>query len=183
MPTILEQKVTSVEAHRSYRDLVHKLGSAAPGPAPPGLMVPPGPAALAGAPSWVYHRCGIERRRADTIRGVARSARRVEEAAALPPPEARLRLLALPGVGPWTAAKVALVAWGDPDAVCVGDYHLPHLVTLALAGERRGDDRRMLELLEPYRGHRARVIRLLALGGIQAPRFGPRMRLRRIAAI
>jgi len=41
----------------------------------------------------------------------------------------------------------------------------------------------MLELLEPYRGHRARVIRLLTLGGIQAPRFGPRMRLRRIAAI
>ena len=31
-------------------------------------------------------------------------------------------------------------------------------------GERRGTDERMLELLEPFRGHRARVIRLLLSG-------------------
>jgi hypothetical protein len=36
----------------------------------------------------------------------------------------------------------------------------------------------MLELLEPYRGHRARVIRLIGVAGIMAPRFGPRMPLR-----
>src|SRR5207247_7586161 len=72
---------------------------------------------------------------------------------------------------------------GDSDAVSLGDYHLPHQVAWALAGEPRGTEARMLELLAPYRGHRARVIRLLTLGGIQAPRFGPRMRLRRIAAI
>jgi hypothetical protein len=41
----------------------------------------------------------------------------------------------------------------------------------------------MLELLEPYRGHRGRVIRLLEAGGITAPRFGPRMPLRSIAAL
>jgi hypothetical protein len=38
----------------------------------------------------------------------------------------------------------------------------------------------MLELLEPYRGHRARVLRLLMLAGASAPRFGPRMPLRDI---
>jgi len=78
---------------------------------------------------------------------------------------------------------VSVVALGDRDVVSLGDYHLPHQVSWALAGEARGSEARMLELLEPYRGHRARVIRLLTLGGIQAPRFGPRMRLRRIAAI
>ncbi|MGH9283934.1 MAG: DNA-3-methyladenine glycosylase 2 family protein, partial [Acidimicrobiales bacterium] len=87
------------------------------------------------------------------------------------------------GVGPWTAAEVALVAMGDADAVSVNDYHLPHQVAFALAGEPRADDARMLELLEPYRGHRGRVIRLILAGGIQAPRFGPRRRLRAIAAI
>jgi 3-methyladenine DNA glycosylase/8-oxoguanine DNA glycosylase len=86
-------------------------------------------------------------------------------------------------VGRWTAAEVAIVALGDADAVSVGDYHLPHQVAWALAGQSRGDDARMIELLEPYRGHRGRVIRLLEAGGITAPRFGPRLPLQSIAAL
>ena len=88
------------------------------------------------------------------------------------------RLEAFPGVGPWTAAKVALVALGDSDAVPVGDYNLPHSIGYALEGTPRSSDERMLELLDPYRGHRARVIRLIGVAGISAPRFGPRMPLR-----
>ena len=85
------------------------------------------------------------------------------------------------GVGPWTAAKVASVALGDPDAVPVGDYNLPHMVGYALEGTARSTDERMLELLEGYRGHRARVLRLLTVAGIGAPRFGPKKPLRDIA--
>ena len=96
---------------------------------------------------------------------------------------ARRRLCALPGVGPWTAAEVALVALGDRDAVPVGDYHLPHQVAWALAGEARGDDARMLELLEPFAGHRGRVVRLVVAAGVTAPRFGPRAEVRSIAGI
>jgi 3-methyladenine DNA glycosylase/8-oxoguanine DNA glycosylase len=87
---------------------------------------------------------------------------------------AAARLRAYPGIGPWTAAEVTLRALGDPDAVSVGDFHLPNVVAFALAGEPRGDDARMLELLEPWRGHRARVVRLLEAGGIEAPKYGPR---------
>jgi len=76
---------------------------------------------------------------------------------------------------------VATVALGDRDSVSLGDYNLPNTVSWALAGEPRGTDERMLGLLEPYRGHRARVLRLLAAAGITAPRFGPRMPLRRFA--
>jgi len=90
------------------------------------------------------------------------------------PAEATERLVAYPGIGPWTAAEVTLRALGDPDAVSLGDFHLPNLVAWALAGEPRADDARMLELLEPWRGHRARVIRLLEASGLAAPRFGPR---------
>jgi 3-methyladenine DNA glycosylase/8-oxoguanine DNA glycosylase len=54
---------------------------------------------------------------------------------------------------------------GDPDAVPVGDLHLPRLVARALAGERDADDRRMLELLAPYGGHRFRLVRLLLAEG------------------
>ncbi len=89
-------------------------------------------------------------------------------------------LLAIPGVGPWTAGEVGRAALGDPDAVSVGDYHLPSLVAWLLAGERRADDARMLELLEPYRGQRGRVIRLLEAAGTWPPRRGPRMPARSI---
>jgi hypothetical protein len=33
----------------------------------------------------------------------------------------------------------------------------------------------MVELLEPWRGHRQRVVRLLELSGAHKPRFGPRL--------
>jgi hypothetical protein len=33
----------------------------------------------------------------------------------------------------------------------------------------------MLELLEPWRGHRQRVMRLIGASGVRTPRFGPRM--------
>ena len=62
-----------------------------------------------------------------------------------------------------------------------GDYHLPDQVAWALAGEPRADDARMLELLEPWRGHRGRVLRLLGAGAGAAPRYGPRMPLRSIS--
>jgi 3-methyladenine DNA glycosylase/8-oxoguanine DNA glycosylase len=95
---------------------------------------------------------------------------------------ARERLQAFPGVGPWTAAEVARIALGDADAVSVGDYHLPHLVGWALAGEARGTDERMLELLEPYRGQRGRVQLLLEASGLHAPRYGPRAEVGSIAS-
>jgi endonuclease III len=180
VPAILAQKVTSTESHRSYRALVESLGEQAPGPVR--LTVPPSPRVLARTPYWTFHRFGIERRRAETIIGAARSAIRLEEAAGMDIAAAHRRLEAFPGVGPWTAAKVALVAMGDADAVPVGDYNLPHSVGYALEGTPRSSDERMLELLEPYRGHRARVIRLIGVAGITAPRFGPKMPLRNFSA-
>lgn len=181
LPTVLEQKVPGVEAYASYAQLVRALGEPAPGEL--GLRLPPEPARLLATPYWAVHRFGIERRRFGVIQTVAARARRLEATADMDPVEARRVLTSLPGIGPWSAAEVSVVAYGDRDAVSLGDYHLPHQVAWGLAGEVRGTDARMLELLEPYRGHRARVIRLLTLGGIQAPRFGPRMRLRRISAI
>jgi 3-methyladenine DNA glycosylase/8-oxoguanine DNA glycosylase len=179
VPVVLAQQVTSEEARSSYRALVAALGEVAPGPMR--LTLPPSPKLLAETPYWSFHRFGIERRRAEVIMRAARSVKRLEEIVGMDVADAYSRLQAFPGVGPWTAAKVASVALGDPDAVPVGDYHLPHIIGYVFEGTPRSTDERMLELLEPYRGHRGRVIRLLALAGIGAPRFGPKKPLRNIS--
>jgi 3-methyladenine DNA glycosylase/8-oxoguanine DNA glycosylase len=80
----------------------------------------------------------------------------------------------VPGVGEWTAAETAQRALGDPDAVSVGDYHIHDVVVHALTGRPRGDDAEMLRLLEPWRGQRQRIVRLIELSGVAKPRFGPR---------
>jgi 3-methyladenine DNA glycosylase/8-oxoguanine DNA glycosylase len=178
VPCVILQLVTTEQARESYQHLVNALGEPAPGPI--SLKLPPAPQTLAQTPYWAFHRFNIERRRADIIIRAARSAKRLEEAATMEMPAAYARLRAFPGVGPWTAAKVASVALGDADAVPLGDYHLPHVVGYALEGTPRSTDERMLELLEPYRGHRQRVIRLLTTAGIGAPRFGPKQPLRNI---
>ncbi len=181
LPAICEQKVTANEAQRAYRGLVAALGEPAPGPGR--LLLPPTPEVLAGTPYWAFHPFGMEQRRADTIRRAARRAAWLEEALDGPSTEAMGRLQALSGIGPWTAAQTVRAAMGDPDAVSMGDVHLPHLVAWALAGEPRGDDARMLDLLAPYAGQRARVVRLLELSGIRVPRRGPRCAGRSIASM
>jgi 3-methyladenine DNA glycosylase/8-oxoguanine DNA glycosylase len=143
----------------------------------------PAPRTLAALPYWSFHTLGVERRRADLIRAVARHVDSIEGIGDLPIADAYARLEAIPGIGPWTAAEIGVRALGDVDAVSVGDYHLPHLVAYALAGERRATDGRMLELLEPFRGRRALVVRLLELSGVRAPRYGPRLAPRRIEGI
>lgn len=181
MPAILEQKVTGTEAWRGFRGIVRRWGEPAPGPH--GLRLAPPAAVVATIPYHELHPIGVERRRADLLRRVAARANRFEEIVTLTREDAYRRLRAMPGIGPWTAAEVAVRALGDADAVSVGDFHLPNLVAFCLAGEIRGNDARMLELLEPWRGHRARVVRLLELSGLRPPAFGPRYAPRSIAAI
>lgn len=182
VPAILEQKVTGAEARRAWFGLVRDHGTAAPGPADLRLRLPPPDAALAALPYYAYHPYGVERRRADLIRRVASRGAWFESTADMTHAEAHARLTALPGLGPWTAAEVAVRALGDPDAVSVGDFHLKNLVSFALAGEPRGTDDRMLELLQPYAGRRAYVVRLLELSGLRPPMYGPRLTPRRIEA-
>lgn len=172
LPAILEQKVTVVEAHRAWYRLIRLHGDPAPGPAPAGMMVSPGPDRWRLIPSWEWHRAGVDPRRsrtAVTAAAVAGSLDRPVDAVTI----AR-RLQSLPGVGRWTAAEVTQRSHGDPDSVSVGDYHLAAQVGWALTGAPVDDDG-MLELLEPFLGHRHRVVRLILGSGARAPRHGPKM--------
>ena len=174
VPACLEQRVTGPEAFRAWRQLTRTFGEPAPGPAEFGLWLPAEPDRLLQVPSWDWHRFGVDGQRHRTIRAVATVAGRLEECAGLDPAEARRRLRLVPGVGEWTAAETTVRALGDPDAVSVGDFHLADRVGWALTGQPRSTDETMLELLEPWRGQRARVIRLIELSGLTPPKYGPR---------
>lgn len=174
VPAVLEQKVTGKQARAAFRWLVQRHGTPAPGPAPDGMLVPPTAERWRHVPSWEWHRAGVDPKRSRTICAAVRVAPRLEQAVGMAPADASRRLRAVPGIGAWTAAEVAQRALGDTDALSVGDFHLSQFVGWALAG-RPLDDDGMVELLQPWRPHRYRVVRLLECSGIGKPRFGPRM--------
>ncbi len=176
LPTIIEQRITTGEAKRQWAGVCTDLGAVAPGPFA-GLRLPPDPEVLARQPSWWFHPRGVERKRAEPLILIARHASKLRAWSQLPPAAAAERLRPLRGIGRWTIGSVLGPALGDPDAVPVGDFHIKHMVGWALAGEPRATDDRMLELLEPYAGQRGRVVALIKLAGLGAPKYGPRRRV------
>jgi 3-methyladenine DNA glycosylase/8-oxoguanine DNA glycosylase len=171
---ILEQKVTGVESRRGWRHLLTEVGEPAPGPAPEGMFVMPDPAGIRLVPSWQWHRWGIQPQQSATIVRAAQVAGRLEQCVDLSLDDARRRLAAVNGIGPWTVAEVAGRALGDPDAVSFGDFHLAGSVVFAFTGRSDGTDAEMAELLEPFAGHRHRVQRIVESSPFTRPRRGPR---------
>ncbi|MBG6237464.1 3-methyladenine DNA glycosylase/8-oxoguanine DNA glycosylase [Mycetocola sp. CAN_C7] len=180
VPSILEQKVTAVEAWRAWRMLVRRHGEVAPGPAPDGMVVAPTADGWRMIPSWEWHTAGVGPQRSETAVRASRVSAALERTVtgagdvAAESAEASVRLRSLPGIGIWTAAEVTSRSHGDPDAVSVGDYHLASTVGMALTGSPVDDDG-MLELLSPWAGQRQRVLRLILASGISKPRRGPKI--------
>jgi 3-methyladenine DNA glycosylase/8-oxoguanine DNA glycosylase len=178
--SILEQRVTGIEAHRAWRYLVLNFGDVAPGvvgadagDVPANLRVPPAPSQWQRIESWHWHRAGVDSARADTImRSVARLDHREPD---LVSPVHIAVLAQVRGIGVWTLALLRQSVLADADAVQFGDFHTSHDVVHALTGEHRADDARMAQVLQPWMGDRYRVVRLVELTGISAPRRGPRL--------
>ncbi len=180
IPAVIEQRVPGADAFRSWRLLVSEYGTPAPGPAPPGMRVPPSAEVWRSIPSWEFHRANVDPGRARTVVTCAQRAASLERLVTRPTAQAREALTSLPGVGVWTAAETAQRAFGDADALSVGDYHVPKMIGWTLIG-RPVDDAGMLELLEPMRPHRHRVVRLLEVSGLASePRRGPRLPVQHI---
>ncbi len=172
VPAILEQKVHGIAARRSFRLLTTKYGEPAPGPRP--LVLPLPAEVWRTIPSWEFHRANVDPQRARTIVSAAQVADKLEAATKLDRAAAEQRLRIVPGIGAWTAAEVAQRAFGDSDALSVGDFHLAAMVGWTLEN-RPFDDDEMVSYLEPLRPHRYRAIRLLEVAGFAyKPKFGPR---------
>jgi 3-methyladenine DNA glycosylase/8-oxoguanine DNA glycosylase len=183
IPAVIEQRVAGKDAFRAWRLLVTKFGSPAPGPAPARMRVAPTADVWRRIPSWEFHLANVDPGRARTLVGCAQRADSLERLVTRPTEDARHALTSLPGVGIWTAAETAQRAFGDADALSVGDYHLANVVGCSLLGHRIDDDA-MVELLAPLRPHRHRAVRLLEVSGLaRNPRFGARQAIPNLRAI
>lgn len=161
--SVIEQLVTTFEARAAIRRLFAHAGELV---GKTTLRAPPTARAVLGVPPWMLHAMGIGSRRSRTLREGARRGTALERLRDVDPALASEKLESLPGVGPWTANLTSRRAFGWSDAVPVGDLHAPYVITEALTGEQ-GDDAAMLEVLEPFRPHRARVVKLITWAQIK----------------
>ncbi len=171
---VIEQLVTGYEARASARRLWRIAGEPVPSTR---LRAAPTGAAVKRVPMWKLHAIGIGSKRALTLHEGAGRADALERLRSHPAAVAVEKLQSLRGVGPWTANAVARSGLGWADAVPVGDFHAPYTITAALGGpdlsrdDPRAADAALLEVLEPFRPHRARVA--LLLEGYQLPGARP----------
>jgi AraC family transcriptional regulator, regulatory protein of adaptative response / DNA-3-methyladenine glycosylase II len=147
---ILGQQV-SVAAGRTFTArLVEQLGPAIRTGAEGLTRLFPDAALIAAAPLGSF---GVTRSRAATVRALARALleRRIDFGAA--PVEVIAALVALPGIGAWTAQYVALRALGEPDAMPAGDLVLRRMAAEAarLPSVRELEER--ARAWRPWRGY------------------------------
>src|SRR3954468_4358902 len=134
IPAVIEQRVAGKDAFRAWRLLVTKYGAPAPGPAPAHMRVPPAAEVWRRIPSWEFHVANVDPGRARTIVVWAQRAYSLERLGTRTSEQARAAMMSLPGIGEWTAAETAQRAFGDADALSVGDYHLASMVGWGLLG-------------------------------------------------
>jgi AraC family transcriptional regulator, regulatory protein of adaptative response / DNA-3-methyladenine glycosylase II len=159
---ILGQQVSVRGATTLARRLVERFGERV---AADGALTHlfPAPASLAGAP---IEAIGMPGARAEAIRGLSRAVRDGLALDGFSNPDAlRSALVALPGIGPWTAEYVALRGAGDPDAFPASDLGLRH----ALGNGRpasAAEVERAAVAWRPWRGYAAMHLwRSLSGGG------------------
>src|SRR5699024_10387323 len=68
--TVLEQRVTGIEANYAWRWLIRHKGRRAPGPVPDGLRIAPGAAQIASMNRWDWQAARVEQQRAGALRQV-----------------------------------------------------------------------------------------------------------------
>ena len=155
--TILQQRVQTRDAFRAFGQLARLRPEPAPGPFT--LLLAPRVYRVA-TPAHLA-QLGVEEKRGSTLLRLHALEKRLERAYDATHEEVRCWLQSVRGIGPWTCESVMGLGMGDPDALPTGDLHYPHTISERLTGYRWSSDQEMEQHLEPYRGVRFRVLRLL----------------------
>ena len=129
-----------------------------------------GHATLVAAPDDVFLTAGMSRVKLKTVRALCSAVDAgldLEALAHLEEADARARLLAIPGVGPWTADCFLLFAHGRADAFPGGDVAVQAALKDAFGLETRPDRaeaERLAERWRPLRGVAAQLLWAYYLG-------------------
>jgi len=120
---------------------------------------------IAAATEEELRGCGLSTRKIRALRALSETVATGEldlaGLAALDAEEAHERLVAVKGVGPWTADIFLLFCLGHPDAFPAGDLALQEAAKLALGLKARPDAARLERIAErwrPWRGVAARML-------------------------
>lgn len=156
MRAVLGQQVSVVGASTMTDRLVRAFGTplaAVEGQAP--LFGFPSPATLAHAGADTLRTIGLTNAKAATLHGVshaiASGAIDLDALRGAPTDAAEATLIALPGIGPWTAHYVRMRALGDRDAFPAADLGV--LKAMALAGIHKRDILARAESWRPWRAY------------------------------
>ncbi len=156
MRAVLGQQVSVVGASTMTDRLVRAFGTPlAPvdGQAP--LFGFPSPATLAAAGADTLRTIGLTNAKAATLHGVshaiASGAIDLDALRGAPTEDAEATLIALPGIGPWTAHYVRMRALGDRDAFPAADLGV--LKAMAIAGIHKRDILARAEAWRPWRAY------------------------------
>ncbi len=148
---VLGQQVSVAAARTFAARLVERLGEPVAGHEP---LVRLFPTAAAVAESDL-DGLGLTLGRAATLRALARAVAdgQLQLEPGAPSDETQAALCAIPGIGPWTAAYVALRALGDPDAFPAADLGLRRALAEGGALPPLAEVERRAEAWRPWRGY------------------------------
>jgi AraC family transcriptional regulator, regulatory protein of adaptative response / DNA-3-methyladenine glycosylase II len=151
---VLGQRVSFRAARTRTARLVERFGTPLEQPLGTVTHLFPTASVLAEADPTTYAELGVGRNALQTL-AARLASREIRVDAGSDPTEALTRLLAIPGIGPWTAAYVAMRGFHDPDAFPQGDAGIRR----ALKTLGRPDDPRSLAILQqrwrPWRAYAA----------------------------
>lgn len=165
---IVGQQVTVAGASTIAGRLVERHGAAVPGPAGPGLTHTFPPAAVLADAD--LDGIGLTGARIRAIRGFAAAVveNRVRLDRSVPLDQLVASVMALPGLGPWTAHYIALRV-GEPDALPASDLGLRRALANGRASAVLPSAGHLAALAEAWRPWRALAAVHLWSGGRAAP--------------
>ena len=147
MDAIIGQQV-SVAAANAIRGRIEAAG----------LLVPE---AVAAADEEVLRAAGLSRQKVRYAQALARSGIDYDGLRRMPDEEVIATLVAVPGIGRWTAEIYAKFALGRADVFAAGDLALQEGARLLFALPERPNERALRVMAEPWRPWRAVAARAL----------------------
>jgi DNA-3-methyladenine glycosylase II len=136
----------------------------------------PTPAEMLAANPDLARSSGLSARKTATLREVAQrvvDGRLSDEAlSAMSDDDVVAALTSIPGIGPWTAHGLLLVALDRPDVLLTGDLALRRAVQRAYGFDHLPTDDEMLQLAERWRPYRSLAVSYLFASEYDEPRGG-----------